>query len=190
MAFIKNYYYLMIDSAQNFDLDQIKVKNKFTIIMTLLKDYKDDRIKHFRNQCKAKKIKFFIKNNITSVVKHKADGLYISSHNKNLRLNQINSLNIDVIGSAHNLKELNIKMKQKCKRIIFSRLFETNYKDKKTFLGIVKFNLFSRFTNIELIPLGGIREDNLQLTRLTNSKGFCILSEVKKKPAKIISRLF
>ena len=120
MAFIKNYYYLMIDSAQNFDLDQIKVKNKFTIIMTLLKDYKDDRIKHFRNQCKAKKIKFFIKNNITSVVKHKADGLYISSHNKNLRLNQINSLNIDVIGSAHNLKELNIKMKQKCKRIIFS----------------------------------------------------------------------
>ncbi len=43
MAFIKNYYYLMIDSAQNFDLDQIKVKNKFTIIMTLLKDYKDDQ---------------------------------------------------------------------------------------------------------------------------------------------------
>ena len=180
----------MIDSAQKFDLDQIKVKNKFAIIMTLLKDCKDDQIRHFRNQCKAKKIKFFIKNNLTSVVKHKADGLYISSHNKNLRLNQINSLNIDVIGSAHNLKELNIKMKQKCKRIIFSRLFETNYKDKKTFLGIVKFNLFSRFTNIELIPLGGIREDNLQLTRLTNSKGFCILSEVKKKPAKIISRLF
>ena len=49
----------MIDSAQNFDLDQIKVKNKFTIIMTLLKDYKDDRIKHFRNQCKAKKDQIF-----------------------------------------------------------------------------------------------------------------------------------
>ena len=81
-------------------------------------------------------------------------------------------------------------MKQKCNKIIFSRLFKTNYKDKKTFLGIVKFNLFSRITNKELIPLGGIRENNLQLTRLANSKGFCILSEVKKKPAKIISRLF
>ena len=190
MAFIKNYYYLMIDSAQNFDLDQIKVKNKFTIIMTLLKDYKDNQIKHFRNQCKAKKIKFFIKNNIKLVVKHKADGLYISSHNKNLKLNQIKNLNIDIIGSAHNLKELNIKIQQKCSRIIFSRLFKTNYKDKKTFLGIMKFNLFSRITSKELIPLGGIRENNLQLTRLTNSKGICILSEAKKKPAKIISRLF
>ena len=34
----------MIDSAQNFDLDQIKVKNKFTIIMTLFKDCKDNQI--------------------------------------------------------------------------------------------------------------------------------------------------
>ena len=92
--------------------------------------------------------------------------------------------------SDDQLKELNIKMKQKCKRIIFSRLFETNYKDKKTFLGVMKFNLFSRITSKELIPLGGIRENNLQLTRLTNSKGICILSEAKKKPAKIISRLF
>ena len=48
----------MIDIAQNFDLDQIKVKNKFTIIMTLFKDCKDDQIRHFRNQCKAKRSNF------------------------------------------------------------------------------------------------------------------------------------
>ena len=106
----------MIDSAQNFDLDQIKVKNKFTIIMTLFKDCKDDQIRHFRNQCKAKKIKFFIKNNLKSVIKHKADGLYISSHNKNLRLNQIINLNIDIIGSAHNFER--IKHKDKTKNVI------------------------------------------------------------------------
>ena len=81
----------------------------------------------------SQKIKFFIKNNLKSVIKHKADGLYISSHNKNLRLNQIKNLNIDIIGSAHNLRELNIKIKQKCNRIIFPRLFKTNYKDKKNF---------------------------------------------------------
>ena len=33
-----------------------------------------------------------------------------------------------IIGSAHNLRELEIKKKQGCKIIIFSRLFETNYK--------------------------------------------------------------
>ena len=190
MAIIKNYYYLMIDSAQNFDLDQIKLKNKFIIIMTLLQNSKDNQIIEFRNKCRAKKIKFFIKNNLKSVVKYKADGLYISAHNKNLRLNQIINLNTDIIGSAHNIKELNIKTKQKCNKIIFSRLFKTHYKEKKTFLGLVKFNLISRVINKELIPLGGIRENNLQLTRLANSKGFCILSEVKKKPAKIINRLF
>ena len=79
MAIIKNYYYLMIDSAQNFDLDQIKLKNKFIIIMTLLQNSKDNQIIEFRNKCRAKKIKFFIKNNLKSVVKYKADGLYISA---------------------------------------------------------------------------------------------------------------
>ena len=44
MAIIKNYYYLMIDSAQNFDLDQIKLKNKFIIIMTLLQNCTDNQI--------------------------------------------------------------------------------------------------------------------------------------------------
>ena len=87
-----------------------------------------------------------------------ADGLYISAHNKNLRLNQIINLNTDIIGSAHNLKELNIKIKQKCNKIIFSRLFKTNY-EEKNFLGLVKFNLISRVINKELIPLGGIREN-------------------------------
>ena len=42
----------------------------------------------------------------------------------------------------------------------------------------MKFNLFSKITNMELI-LGGIRENNLQLTRLINSKVFVFI-EVKK----------
>ncbi len=180
----------MVDSAQNFDLDQIKVKNKFIIIMTILDNYSDKKIRLFRNKCRTKKIKFFVKNDLKSVIKYKADGIYISAYNKSLRFCRLNHLKIDIIGSAHNLKELIIKIRQNCTKIVFSRIFKTDYKFKNTYLGLVRFNLFSRLINKKLIPLGGIRENNLRLVRLSNSEGFCLLSEIKKKPAKIINRLF
>jgi len=42
----------------------------------------------------------------------------------------------------------------------------------------------------ELIPLGGIKYTNLNKLKLVRSDSFAILSEIKKKPAKIINRLF
>ena len=62
---------------------------------------------------------------------------------------------------AHNQKEINTKIKQGCKEIIFSRLFHTNYKNKKGHLGILKFNIVSLRSKLEIIPLGGINEKNL-----------------------------
>ena len=41
----------------------------------------------------------------------------------------------------------------------------------------------------KLVPLGGIRYNNLSLLYLVRSNSFAILSEIKKKPA-IIRRLF
>ena len=40
-----------------------------------------------------------------------------------------------------------------------------------------------------LIPLGGIKASNLSSLKNINSKGFAIMSEIKKKPA-ISNRLF
>ena len=97
--------------------------------------------------------------------------------------------NINVIGSAHNYKEIDQKIKQKCKTIILSRLFKTSYKNKVSFYGLVKFNLISKKYLVNLIPLGGIRNSNLLKLNLVNSNGFAIYSEIKKKPA-ISSRLF
>jgi len=98
-------------------------------------------------------------------------------------------MNINKIGSAHNLKEINEKTLQGCKEIIFSRLFKTNYNNKKSFFGVNRFNLLIRSFNKDIYPLGGINHENLLTLNMINSKGFAILSVIKKKPA-ISSRLF
>ena len=98
---------------------------------------------------------------------------------------------LEIIGSAHNTKEINQKLRQGCKRIIISRLFKTDYKNKPSYLGVVKFNLMDNNYNVifHKIPLGGIRLQNLNKLKTVRSEYFAILSEVKKKPA-IIRRLF
>ena len=81
-----------------------------------------------------------------------------------------------------------MKIKQGCEFIIFSKLFLVNYNLKAPFYGTTKFsNLLNN--NENLIPLGGINSENLNKLRIIKSKGFALMSEIKKKPA-IIRRLF
>ena len=120
----------------------------------------------------------------------KADGLYISAHNKELNLIKLKRNNYNLIGSAHNNKEINLKVMQGCSHIIFSRLFKTFYKNKKGSLGIIKFNLLKLCRKENLVPLGGIRLSNLNKLNIVKCNSFALLSEIKKKPAKLFSRLF
>jgi hypothetical protein len=57
-------------------------------------------------------------------------------------------------------------------------------------MGVVKFNLFKQKRKESLIPLGGINLSNLNKLNIVKADYFAILSEVKKKPAKIFNRLF
>ena len=85
---------------------------------------------------------------------------------------------------------MNLKIKQGCKEIIFSRLFKTNYSYKDGYLGVRKFNIISLRSKTELVPLGGINEKNLCKMSTVKSNSFACLSAIKKKPVKIINRLF
>ena len=187
MFTFKNNYYLYIDNAKLLNLNLIKKRGKFNIIYrNNLKDNNFEKLRIFRNRCKIKSIKFFVANDFKLFQKIKADGLYISSYNKSLKyLNY----KISKIGSAHNLKEINTKILQGCKSIIFSRLFKTDYKNKKSHLGVVKFNLITYRNKGSLVPLGGIRLSNLNKLNQVKANAFVLMSEIKKKPA-VISRLF
>jgi thiamine-phosphate pyrophosphorylase len=94
-----------------------------------------------------------------------------------------------IIGSAHNIKEISMKMKQGCNFILFSKLFYVNYDYKAPYTEIIKFNNFLKI-NKNLIPLGGINTKNLNKLNIVNCRGFALLSEIKKKPVKILNRLF
>tara|TARA_B100001123_G_C14963789_1_gene888792 strand:+ start:16 stop:588 length:573 start_codon:yes stop_codon:yes gene_type:complete len=190
MFTFKNYYYLYIENSKVLNFNLIKTRNKFNIIYRNIgKPENITQLKKFRQKCKQKAIGFFIANNIDLCTKLKADGLYVSAYSKKILNPRGFNMRLKIIGSAHNLKELGLKKKQGCKIIIFSRLFKTNYKNKSDFLGIVRFNLFSKLLDDQFVPLGGIRLNNLNKLKIVNSNSMAILSEVKKKPA-IIGRLF
>ncbi len=190
MFILKSKYFFIIENIKDIKLNNIKRINKYNIIYRF-KDKQEnlDKLLIFRKNCKAKGINFYVANDIKLAVLVKADGLYISAYNQNLRLRKIRNTNLQIIGSAHNLRELHIKKLQGCAEIIYSRIFETSYPYKEGFLGVIKFNLLKKSRKENLIPLGGIRTENLNKIKMISCNSFVVLSEIKKKPA-IIGRLF
>ena len=190
MFALKKKYYLIIESIKDINLENIKKHNKFVIIyrnqMNL--ELREELLK-FRRSCKLKSINFYVANDLKLAVSLNSDGVYLSGYNKSFKALFLRNFKFNIIGSAHTKKEIFMKLHQGCKNILFSKLFLVDYDKKRSFLGIVKFNKFLK-TNKNLIPLGGIRISNLNSLRNVNSDGFAIMSELKKKPAKIINRLF
>ena len=83
----------------------------------------------------------------------------------------------ELIGSAHNLREIREKEKQRVKSIFLSSLFKRN----KNHLGINKFKIQARLTNKPIIALGGISNENLKKLKLINCNGFSGISFFEKK---------
>tara|TARA_B100000941_G_scaffold289361_1_gene268190 strand:+ start:1433 stop:2005 length:573 start_codon:yes stop_codon:yes gene_type:complete len=190
MFALKKNYFLIIENIKDISLENIKIRNKFSIIYRNQKiiENKSDLL-NFRKKCKLKAIKFFVANDIDLASFLNADGLYLSAFNKSLRSLSLKKSTFQIIGSAHNLREITMKIRQGCKLILLSKLFLVSYDKNSTYLGLVKFNNFLKF-NKNLVPLGGINIKNLNNLKNINSAGFALMSEIKKKPAKIISRLF
>ena len=152
--------------------------------------YHLDTIIKLKKFCKKNKNKFFLSNNFKLAVKFSLDGVYIPSFNKCISCVGKYSLhkNFKIIGSAHNISEVNLKIKQKCEEIFLSPIFKVN-KSKK-FLGICKFNMITINKKTNFIALGGISEDNYKMIKLTNSKGLASISWAKKNGLRKISGRF
>jgi len=122
----------------------------------------------------------FISNNIKIALSLRLDGIYIPSFNK--KINYLSSYSFptkfQIIGSAHNYTEIQIKKKQGCKQVFISPIFKV-LKNKKV-LNIYNFNKLTIDEKINYIALGGISEKNYKKIKLTNSSGFAGISWIKK----------
>ena len=190
MFAFKSKYFLIIENIKDINLNNIKKHNKFIIIYRP-KEVKVELIDilKFRRQCKIKKIRFYVANNLKLCNQVRADGVYLSSYNKSLKALYIKKSTFEIIGSAHNFNQITEKIRQGCNFILLSKLFLVQYSKDSPYLGVVKYNNYLLNIYEKLIPLGGINSNNLNKLRNMKCYGFAILSEIKKKPA-ITNRLF
>ena len=133
-----------------------------------------------KEYCKDIRTKFYLSNDIKLSIKLRLDGVYIPSFNNKINYVQNYSLpkNFNIIGSAHNIPEINIKLKQKCSEIFLSPVFKINKSSK--FLGVNRFNLISLNRKAYFIALGGINEKNYKMIKLLKINGFASIGWAKK----------
>ena len=172
------YYFI-----NKFETNNINKQDKQTII--IYRNYSTEKINEklilkIKTFCKKKGIKFYLSNNIKLAIKLNLDGAYIPSFNKSTKhLAYSLKKKFKIIGSAHNLKEIRVKEKQKVSKIFISSVF----KDNKNYLGLNRFRLISNLSKVQIVALGGISKSNEKLINLTKSIGIAGISffENKKK---------
>ena len=171
---ILKYYFI-----NSLDTNNLKKQDKETII--IYRNYSSKNV-DITKLIKLKKFlrkqgnKLFIANNFKLALKLGLDGIYIPSFNKDFyHLAYSTTLNFEIVGSAHNLKEIRTKELQKVQKIFISSLFKKN----KNYLGLNKFKILKKFTKKEVIALGGISGRNIKKIYLAKISSIAGISYFK-----------
>ncbi len=170
--YLKTKYYFI----NKFDTNIIARQDKYTNI--IYRNYAKKKVDELlilklKKFCRKKNKKFFLCNNIKLAIKLDLDGVYLPSFNKSFHhLAYSLKKKFEIIGSAHNLKEIKNKELQNVKKIFLSSLFKKN----KNYLGINKFKLLSNLTKKNIVILGGVSKKNIKLIRLLNNFEFAGIS--------------
>jgi len=168
---INKYYFI-----NRFDTNTIdKLDRQTALIYRNYNSKKTDEklILKIKKYCKFKKINFYLSNNIKLAIKLDLNGAYIPSFNKSTNhLAYSFKKKFNIIGSAHNIKEIKLKEMQNVDSIFISSIFKKN----KNYLGINKFKLISNLTKKKVVALGGISNENLNKLKLLNNSGFAGIS--------------
>tara|TARA_B100000683_G_scaffold200296_1_gene193566 strand:- start:3 stop:527 length:525 start_codon:yes stop_codon:yes gene_type:complete len=169
---IMNKYYFI----NKFDTNIIDKQDKQTTIIYRnynSKTLDQDLILKIKKYCKKSKVKFYLSNHIKLAIKLDLDGAYIPSFNKSTKHLAFSlKKKFNIIGSAHNVRQIRTKETQNVNRIFISSLFKKN----KNYLGINKFKIVSKLTKKKVVALGGISKENLKKLRLLNNSEFAGIS--------------
>jgi len=168
--FSNKFYFINVFKKKNIDkLDN----NTGVVYRNYNKKLNIKEIIKLKNYCKVKGLKFYLSNNFRLAIKLDLDGAYIPAFNKNFKHLSFNTKkSFLIIGSAHNIKEIRLKEKQRVKIIFLSSIFKKN----KNFLGFNKFKILKKFTKKKVVALGGISKKNERKIKLLNCIGISGIS--------------
>ena len=169
----KNIKYYFINKFETNNID--KLDNQTTIIYRNYnsKIIDQDLILKIKKYCRKNKVQFYLSNHIKLAIKLDLDGAYIPSFNKSTKhLSFSLKKKFNIIGSAHDIKQIRTKETQNVNGIFISSIFKKN----KNYLGINKFKLISKLTRKKVVALGGISKKNLKKLRLLNKPDFAGIS--------------
>ena len=172
---LNKYYFI-----NKFDPDHIKKLDKN--ISIIYRNYNSNidinLLIKIRDFCKKNRRKFYLANNTKLALKLNLDGVYLPSFNKSLKhLNYQIKKEFLIMGSAHNIKEIRVKEKQRTSHIFVSSIF----KKEKNYLGFYKFKNLSKITKKKVIALGGIKKTNLKKLNMLNISGFAAIDFFNNK---------
>ena len=172
---LNKYYFI-----NKFDPDHIKKLDKN--ISIIYRNYNSNidinLLIKIRDFCKKNRRKFYLANNTKLALKLNLDGVYLPSFNKSLKhLNYQIKKEFLIMGSAHNIKEIRVKEKQRTSYIFVSSIF----KKEKNYLGFYKFKILTNMTKKKIIALGGINLTNLKRLKILNISGFAAIDFFNNK---------
>ena len=168
---VSKYYFINKFDTNNID----KIDNQTIVIYRNYssKIYDKDLILNIKKYLKKKSIKFYLSNNVKLAIKLDLDGAYIPSFNQSFNhLSYTYKKKFNILGSAHNLKEIRTKEIQKVNKIFLSSLFKNN----KNFLGLNRFKILSNLTKKKIVVLGGVTSKRIKLLKLLNNPDFAGIS--------------
>ena len=114
---MRKYYFI-----NKFDTNNINKQDKQTTIIYRnysIKSPDKKLILKIKRYCKKRSKKFYLSNNFKLALKLNLDGVYIPAFNRSLKhLSYTLRKNFEVVGSAHNIKEIRIKENQNVKKIL------------------------------------------------------------------------
>ena len=162
------------------NLDQNNVLNLNKNINLILRNYKTKfaykDLFDFVSFCKKNKRKIYLANDIKTAKTLNFNGVYIPSFNKLAYKFDIGvKKEFKLLGSAHNIEEVIIKINQKIDMIFISPLFKKDA--QKKFLGVCKFSLIEKDFSKKFIALGGINKRNKNFLKLLKISGYAAIKD-------------
>ena len=168
--------FYFIDSFNKQHIQSLN-KNINIIYRNYTEKYNKEKILEIKNFCRQIGKKFFLANDIDLTLKLNLDGAYIPAFNNNLSVYKLKNKNMFLLGSAHNLKEINQKKKQGVDLIFIAPVFKTT--KSSNFLNVIKFNILANLLNGKAIALGGFNKSNIKKIKVLNCFGYASISYIK-----------